>query len=386
VVLRQMELLAGPERFRDGLRTYLKRFSYANATWPQLAEILGMEEFSRHWVYTAGRPTITVEGRAIRQDGDWPQMLQVLAGDRRIPITLGREVQIADAPFVLPDVSGLGYARFVLDEKSSRHLQQHLPTDARARAILFEIFWDALMERQMKPQEFLDVARRALAVETNELVAHLLLDKLVELTRRYLEPPAELEMQLWDLPFRAAAFKAYRLIARNPERLERLWRRQIEWPGLTLSEEDETATALALAALGVDVLDPQAARIKNPDRLKRFEFVRRFRDPDFFDSLRNVENRRREPWVVEALTLLHHPARDSERYILPALEMMEEIQRTGDIFFPTDWIAATLSGHGSSEAAKIVEDFLRARPNYPPRLKLKILQAADPLFRAAVKG
>ena len=67
----------------------------------------------------------------------------------------------------------------------------------------------------------------------------------------------------------------------------------------------------------------------------------------------------------------------------PALELLEEIQRTGDIFFPSGWLDATLGGHNSPSAAAIVRRFLDERPNYPPRLKAKILQSADDLFRAA---
>jgi aminopeptidase N len=89
--------------------------------------------------------------------------------------------------------------------------------------------------------------------------------------------------------------------------------------------------------------------------------------------------------VLSAVRYLHHPlrARDAERYILPSLEMIEEIQRTGDIFFPLGWLSATLGGHTSSEAAEIVQGFLDANPDLPPRLRGKLLQAADPLFRAS---
>lgn len=105
----------------------------------------------------------------------------------------------------------------------------------------------------------------------------------------------------------------------------------------------------------------------------------------FFESLKNAANREHEPWVLDALGYLHHPLRAarSERYILPSLELLEEIQRTGDIFFPGAWVGATLGGHSSPAAASIVRQFLDARPDYPPRLKAKILQEADLLFRAA---
>ena len=88
--------------------------------------------------------------------------------------------------------------------------------------------------------------------------------------------------------------------------------------------------------------------------------------------------------MVAALEYLHHPLRaeTSLGYVGPALELLEEIRATGDIFFPTRWLAATLSGHASPEAAAVVSRFLEAHPELPPRLREKVLQEADPLFRA----
>ena len=65
----------------------------------------------------------------------------------------------------------------------------------------------------------------------------------------------------------------------------------------------------------------------------------------------------------------------------PALEALQEIQRTGDIFFPRDWVRALLSGHTSSAARKEVDDFFAAHPDYPVLLSNKIRQQADHLYR-----
>ena len=40
--------------------------------------------------------------------------------------------------------------------------------------------------------------------------------------------------------------------------------------------------------------------------------------------------------------------------------MLQEIQRTGDIFFPLDWTSAVLGGHNSTAAAQTVTAFLAA--------------------------
>ena len=68
---------------------------------------------------------------------------------------------------------------------------------------------------------------------------------------------------------------------------------------------------------------------------------------------------------------------------MPALELLEEIQLTGDIFFPKRWLDAVLGGHQSSEAVEIVESFLKDNPDYPEKLKAKILQSLDMTKRAA---
>jgi aminopeptidase N len=104
-----------------------------------------------------------------------------------------------------------------------------------------------------------------------------------------------------------------------------------------------------------------------------------------FARLSQVENRRREPWVVESLAYLNHPLRERQarRFIAPALDLLREIQRTGDIFLPMRWADAVLSGHRSAEAAATVREFLARELDYPQRLRWTVLIAADQLLRGA---
>ena len=106
----------------------------------------------------------------------------------------------------------------------------------------------------------------------------------------------------------------------------------------------------------------------------------------FFESLKDVNNRRREAWVLEAVSYLHHPLRatESEKYIPASLALLREIQRTGDIFFPKRWADATLGGHRSASAAQMVKRFLAdLPPDYPDRLRRIVLSSSDDLFRAS---
>ena len=139
------------------------------------------------------------------------------------------------------------------------------------------------------------------------------------------------------------------------------------------------------------ILEIQHGRTQNPDRKARLAFVMPALSADAatresaFARFRQVENRRREPWVEESLAYLNHPLRaaHARRFVRPSLELLREIQRTGDIFFPTRWIDAALGGHRSRDVAATVRDFLAAEPQYPQRLRWTILSAADELFRMA---
>ena len=64
-----------------------------------------------------------------------------------------------------------------------------------------------------------------------------------------------------------------------------------------------------------------------------------------------------------------------------SLELLEEIQQTGDIFFPLGWLNNTIGQYTSTDAYNIVENYLTTHPNLNKNLKQKLLQATDNLYR-----
>jgi aminopeptidase N len=136
------------------------------------------------------------------------------------------------------------------------------------------------------------------------------------------------------------------------------------------------------------IVDEQRSRLTNADLMREFDFISRACNPDesvqqaLFDSLLEPENRAIEPWVQRLLSLLNSPLREpaNNRFILPGLEELQEVQQTGDIFFPKNWVASLLGGHHSQEAAQLVQQFLDEHPDYPLALKNKLLMAAYPLL------
>jgi aminopeptidase N len=404
--------------------------------------------WSKVWVEEAGRPIVTTTEVQANPAGLFAAFAQrdpvsgrSLVWNQRVTLTVGSATQIvtrsvrldfakpttsvylvhvgpafgfADIQYVLPTGGGLAYGEFVLDPKSRDYLTRHLHEvpDPLTRGAALVTLWEEMLGGRVTPQAMFEMLVRALPKESDELSAQRLLTLLQRTFWKFLaaadrdrRAPA-LERLLREGLDRAktpslksAWFNALRDTARTPETLnwiERVWKQTERVPGLTLAEPDYITLALELAVREIltwkTVLDEQSARIQNPDRKAQFEFVRPALSADaaerkaWFDALAEVTNRRRESWVLQGLTYLHHPLRaaDGEPYIDASLERLREIQRTGDIFFPKRWMDATLSGHRSASAARKVSRFVERLPkDYPERLRRIIVSSADELFRAS---
>ena len=439
IVMRQLEYLIGADQMREGLRAYLKQFQFGNATWLDLVRLLDersdrdVAAWSGAWVEGAGRPTIATSlvidkgriGELAFTGARSTQRMRVLVGTAARHQAFDVEVSgdrtvVEDARglppphFVLPTGGGLAYGAFTIDALTSHYLLTQVAefTDPVTRGAVWITLWDQLLERRIEPAEFLDAILRVLPHEPTEQNVQLLLGYVDEVFWRFLSKTdrsrvlaprveAALRSGIARSPsssMKSTYFNEFRSTVTTPDGvrfLERVWRREEQVPGLTLAEPDEAGMALDLAVRSLPnaraILAEQLARFTNPDRKARFEFVMPALSADvsirdgFFDSLRDVDRRRREPWVTEALRYLNHPLRadDARKYIRPGLDLLVDIRRTGDIFFPRNWMDALLSGHSSAEAAETVRGFLRENPQYPVRLRRIIQQSADMLYRAS---
>jgi aminopeptidase N len=445
IVMRQLEMILGEDSFRDGLREYLNAHAFANAAWTDLVNVLDartledLAAWSHAWVEEPGRPTLATELRvehgtiaqlafterdpAPRRGLEWTQHIEAALGYageiKKIGVNLsGASVEVAAARglgvplYVLPNGGGIAYGGVALDETSRAYLLQHLADipDALTRGSALVALWEDMLDGRSRAGDVLHMLIASLPAERDELNVQRMLSYLEHgywtflsaSARDALAPSLERTLRAGiaaasTQSLKSAWFSALRnmaLTADTLEWLERVWDHTEPVPGLTLAEPDYIRLAQELALRGGpdsdDILSRQLTRIENPDRKARFEFTRSSlsRDPAvrdaLFNSFADVERRRHEPWVLEALGYLHHPLRGaaSEKYIPPSLAMLQEIQRTGDIFFPKRWMDATLSGHSSSSAARMVTAFLANLPaNYPDRLRRIVLSSADDLFR-----
>jgi aminopeptidase N len=391
VVMRQLETIMGERGFRDGMREYLKNYSFGNATWVDLVNLLEQRnpgqvvKWSHAWVEERGRPEITTAGATLTQRDPlgrgliWPQRLQVTIGyadrvEQKEVAMNGPEAAIPLAKerplYVIPNGGGIGYGLFRLDDATLRYLLAHIEeiADPLTRGSAWVDLWENLLDGRVAAGPFMETALRAVPREADEQNTQRILSYMVRyfwMGARTPEIETVLRAGLAKAPTasrKSAWFNAFRDVVLSPEGLawlERVWRRDEKVEGLTFAETDEIEMAMHLALRGVaksqEILAAQLERTKNPERKARFAFVMPALSQDpalrerLFASFRDRKNREHEPWVLEAERFLNHPLREPEsrRYVRPALELLPEIQRTGDIFFPKRWADATLHVHRS---------------------------------------
>ena len=312
IVMRQLETLTGADAFQDGLREYLKTYSFRNASWPDLIALLDkrtpedLAAWSHAWVEERGRPIIRSElslshgriERLVLKQSDpypsrglvWNQRLQVAVGSasgvKLLPVQLNAasvDVGAAKglpAEFVLPNGGGIAYGEIRVDRTSLEWLTHHLAQSSAATAsphgvLLDEVtrgsawvtLWDALVTGDIKASGFLSLAIDALPAEPNELNVGRILSYVRGAywqysdpgERRALAPRLEsvLHAGLDAAPtqtLKSAWFGALRDVAQTPATiawLTRVWSGDETIRGLTLAEPDFIRLAQDIAVRGV---------------------------------------------------------------------------------------------------------------------------------------
>ncbi len=424
VMMRKMVEIMGEEPFRDGIREYLRTYAYGNATWDELIAILDsycdedLAAFSDVWVNQHGMPHIELKrdgnrltvtqsdpyGRGLK----WAQQFNLtLVGDSNtsIEVDMSKATLCIELPenvrYILPNTDGRGYGLFIMDAASREWLLHELDSiaDDTARQSLLMALYEEYQHGIIGNRDFVDMVLRSLPAEQNALIASTMCSYLREPLHALHD--REIEEQLLRLaeshPITSCRQQLLRTligVASSQEVCAALYDIWQSGEHTLLSENDYMTMAYELAVRYPErydaIVTKQRARLRNPDRQRQFEFISGATTPNIeqrdsvFEALLDAKNRVTEPWAASALGYLNHPLRSDEavKYIRPALDILTEIQLTGDIFFPRNWVGALLGGHRSSEANACVEQFFSDNPNYSQLLKNKILQASWALQRA----
>jgi aminopeptidase N len=440
IMMRQLETTIGEEAFRKGIQKYIKQFANGSANWNDLVEILDQEspidlqKWSSVWVNQTGRPIIS-ENITLNQDGRiadftisqkaedgsdkiWPQLFDItffysdhketFSIDLNEAIMSIEDAKGKDTPeVILYNSNGLGYGVFPMKEESLDQIP--LLQDEVMRGQSYINLYENTLLGKVSAFTAINTYRKGLSSESNEILVRLLASEVSSIFWTYLNKNSrneilpEFENQLWeqlntDLPtnIKKSLFSLYSGIAYSEsgqKNLYDVWSKKYEVKDLKLNPDNFTSLAMTLALYGhpdaEKILDEEKTRISNPDKLNRFDFLRpslsqNENDRDrLFESFKDAANREKESWVLAACGYIHHPLhQDGSIKLVPlSLALLEEIQKTGDIFFPKRWISSTVGQYTSKEAANDVLDFLNENPDFNPILKNKILQGTDDLMR-----
>lgn len=433
IMMRNLETMMGEDNFKNGLRDYLSLYSYGNATWDDLINSLkkftnkDLTLWNKAWIKSKGMPDIgylSSDQLTIKVTNDsagivWPQTFAyALIGDTKeikeivIDGPEGYTTPISQADIkIIPNYKGRGYGYFSADKANRNYMLTTVTSveDPEARTGIWLNIWEYVLRGELDSKQTLETILSGISTEKNPLVLEYITNRMSDIYWQFTTNEdrqlisANMDDTLFELmalekdnSLKRILFNCYRHTVNSKEGINNLKKflRDEMTLGLELSEQDHIDLAYEIAVRGDkesdEILKTQLANTKNPDRKQAMEFIMPALSNEvsqrdaFFESIKNPQNRTHEPWVLQALGFLHHPlrAQQSVKYIKPSLDMLKEIQLTGDIFFPKGWVDQTVSSYQSKEAADIVRQFLNDNPHLSQNLKNKLLQSADPLFRA----
>ena len=430
IMMNMLEKEKGADALRDGLRAYLERYAYDNASWDDLVEQLdrfnpehSARSFSDVWVKQKGMPVINSYVHML----DAVRVVQIDPYGRNLVWKQGFDIgyvdengQFCQHPIYMNDYHYLldlrygngmfvnsnaeGYGQFILYREGILRMSEAWKTmadndETRYAAVLN--LYENFHLGNITAGELTKVLITFLEHEKNELVASTTcnyIDNVMACLDHKARDAAE--RQLLDLSQRHALqsvrqtlLRQLSLSAVSPQVVSTLydiWENQ----GATfLNSRDYMRMAYHLAVVQPgrwqQIIARQRERLDNADLQREFDYISRACNPDtlvqqqLFGELLRAENRRVEPWARDMLALLNDPTREpsSNRYIAPGLDALREIQQTGDIFFPGYWLSALLSGHKSDEAATIVRQWIEIHSDLEPALMNKLKENAYWLLR-----
>lgn len=439
IVMKNLQQLLGDSLFRIGLQNYLNTYAWGNADWNDLIAILDeqhpkdLEAWSKVWVKSERMPQIQArrdkgtytfnQSDPLNFDRVWAQSLNLKFFTENNSFTIDywfdtTAISIAvpqEVKAVLPAAEGLVYGAFIPDSLSMDFLLKRTTglEEDNQRLANYLTLWENFMQLRIEPLNMMGFLQDAIKTERNPLTYKLLLDyynfvfwKSIS-ERQKQEIAAQTEPVFWQKlqhqdQIQKVIWNALPGLIYTDEsnlKMLQLLRGEKQLPGIEITEQSQMDIAAALAIRAPssnyqqaikEVLEQTEQLITNADRKREWEFIKPALSADeaermaFFEQLLLAENRVVEPYTAKALAYLNHTLRSAEaiKYLKPGLEILPEIQRTGDIFFPSMWLQALMAGHNTTEAADAILSFLDENPDIQPKLKEKVLQNAFPVMQA----
>lgn len=441
IMMRQLEASMGKDAFQKGIQKYIQKYANDNADWNNLVELLDAEtpldlkKWSEVWVNKSGRAIFSdnieydaqnkikkfeiTQQAEDKSDNVWPQVFQialVYTNDVKVvtanvtdkSLVIKEAVGLEKPLAIIYNYNGFGYGVFPLDGNNLNYIASL--KDEVARASAYSNLYENTLIGNIPPKQAFDCFLKGIQSEENELVLRIATGSLNTIYWRFFTEKQQNKVQkelvgaLYERlqtnlssNIKKTLFGLFSSVAYSESgkaSLYKVWNREISITGLKLNEDDYTNMAMNLAIFkhkkADEILEKTRNSFSNPDKKKRFEFLLPSLSKDesvrnaFIESLKEDANREKESWVSVGLANINHPLRQesAQKYIRFSLDLVDEIQRTGDIFFPKDWLDNTVGKYSSKHAFDEVQRFLKENPNFSPILKRKLFMATDLLYKA----
>lgn len=427
IVIEMLARSIGEQTFQQGLQKYLTRYSYSNAGWDDLIDILDpltpidLKKWSKSWIDSSGMPAVysQVENGELkveqvdrqRRGVEWEQTVEfkTFDPDSRYSVKVDRAAQKymigSQSNIAIPNSNGRSYGLFKPDQQTTEYmLGQFDRTDDKVlRGSMIITLFENLKDHTIDPDRFAAAMLRGMQSEEDMLLFGQMVSYLKAVLGDYrLTDRQTMEEELWQIATtddnrqrRRTALMTLAATMRSAEtvgKVLKLWN-DPKAVGATASGVNDLMTlslelAVRLPDRAEGIVERQMSLIEESDVKSEYRFISAavsadtIRCDSLFDALLDPANRRIEPWAGNALHYLCHPARGAMplRYTDRGLAVLEEVQRTGDIFFPKQWLVSLLSVEPSSEAVAAVDRYLAQNDTLQPMLRAKVLQAADRLY------
>ncbi len=442
IIIRKLEKILGVDTLANALVEYLRKYSYVNASWDDLIKILDAKtgkdlvSWNNVWVKEGGMPlyktTLIYDEMNIDQFDMqnkmrfWPQyltMFYVKDGKYRDAEFYDDKEQYIYPMRNEPDMlflneQGTAYGSQVFKENNVVFIsgKNMFKMDPVTRAALYINLWEDMLNYNTWPEDLRSVFPYYIKTETEKPNIKLLLDYYKKLFWRFSLPSERdsiapvMEKILWkkanetaDVSLKKEFFETYVNTAVTPQSIKKLvdiWDKKTSVKGLTLTADDYTELACELAVrketsagkyIPRDILKRQSARITGKYKKEEFDFLMPAlnKNPgvraEFFESLKLPASRENMPLALNAMHYLNHPlvAVHSESFVLPAIEMTDEIKELNGTVYLKKWLDEAFYGHNSVQVAKLIDEYLNKNHDLDTVLRTKILQASDPVLRSS---
>ncbi|MBB6463574.1 M1 family metallopeptidase [Flammeovirga kamogawensis] len=417
VVMAQLEEIIGSEALQLSLQNYLKKYAFSNATFDDLINVIvettakDIKPWADQWVKKAGMPkyklSIEEDNLVIKtEDIGWSQIIKVNNTTVNIN-SANTSAPLGKAGNYPLDQSAKGYGYFELAADLQTLLIKNIANYSDKEAMtVYGNLWENFLHKNIAIETYLPFILERLKVEDNSLLKKMLFGQFKEIYWYYLSKSERTKLTKKEFPIfknlleksttnTLKTFYLKVLISLDHTKEEYAFLEQYITQKNTIPTISDANRIALFMKLRMEKLatsremERTVANNLSSDYYRSYlTYITPSTSPDyierdaFFEDIKNVKNRGNEPWVENGLGYLNHPlqAANSIKYIEATLNLLPEIQKTGDIFFPFGYLKNSIGKRTEKSVIKKVHQFLEHN-NIDDKLEAKILQNLDPVIR-----